>query len=41
MYCIGPEPSQFCETLAKITDWVPLDGSVTFCEKFVVRGREF
>ena len=20
---------------------IPLDGSITFCEKFVVRGREF
>ena len=28
---------------AKITDWVtdPFDGSVTYCDKFVVRGREF
>ena len=43
MYCIGTGPSQLCETSAKITDWVtdPLDGSVTFCEKFVVRWREF
>ena len=36
---------QFCETLAKITDWgtdpLRCNGSVTFCEKLVVRGREF
>ena len=37
MLCIMTGPSQFCETLAKIT----LNGSVTFCEKFVVSGREF
>ena len=41
MYWHGP--SQFCETSAKIIDWVTesLDGSVIFCEKVVVRGREF
>ena len=33
--------SQFCEMSLKITDWVtdPLvDGSVIFCEQFVVKG---
>ena len=34
---------QFCETSAEVTNWllILLDGSVNFCENFVVRGREF
>ena len=41
MHCIGRRPNQFCEMSAKVNNWGPLDGSVNFCEKFVVRGREF
>ena len=43
MLCIGRGLSQFCETSAKVINWVtdPLAGSVNFCEQFVVRGREF
>ena len=39
----GTEPSQFCETLAKITDWVtdPLRLFCSIFDKFVVRGSEF
>ena len=40
MQCIGRGQSLFCETSAKVTNWVT-DGCVSFCEKFVVRGREF
>ena len=40
---IGRGPSQFGERSAKVTKWglIPLDGSVNFCEKSVVRRREF
>ena len=37
---IGTGHSQFCAVSAKITNWVT-DGSVTFFEKFVDRGRDF
>ena len=37
---IGKRKSQFCETSAKVTKWVT-DGCVSFCEQFVVKGREF
>ena len=44
MKCIGTGPSQFCETSAKITGChrklIPVKGSVTFCEKCVVREKE-
>ena len=36
-------PVSFVECLQRSSTWylIPLYGSVNFCEKFVVRGREF
>ena len=41
MKCIGRGQGLFCETSAKVTNWLsdPLDGCVSFCKK-LVRGRE-
>ena len=41
LLCKGRGQSSFSETSAKVTNWVtdPLDGCVSFCERFVVTGR--
>ena len=43
MLSIGRGLSQFCEISARVTNCISdsLDGSVNYCERFVIRGREF